>query len=530
MAEGTACNLLTEPLISVRTAEGQRLDLTLPGVLCRLATRDIEAFCALRRHQRQPWFCFLVQLAAIALNRQGLAGVDAGAATEDDWCAWLRDLTAGQNEPWCLVVEDLSKPAMLQPPVPEGAFAKKSKKAEGTDLAAKDKEWSEKLTADDLDMLVTAKDHDVKIATAARALPEQWMFALVSVQTMDGFGGQSINGIARMNGGYGSRALVAYAPGRNWGARWRRDVARCLAGRASVAELQGLEGDLALTWLVPWDGSDSLALADLDPLFIEVCRRIRLVDGEGGITARSTGTAVLRIAAKDRNGRVGDPWCPVGKEGGAALSVSKQGFHYAKVVELAFGGDWQHGGAYGAERADAGLLMQALTRGQGKTEGLHERWLPIPPRARGRTADAALAATAVDRVKQAAEARKSVLRPAVLTLQQAAPDKLKMDAKSADPWTMAFDRRVDEHFFERLWEDADLDPDTAQATWGRWLFEQCRALLAAAIDATPFSGPRRYRAIAAAEGVLYGAAVNKHLILPRGSAGDSNPNADAATA
>jgi len=511
MADGIAYNVLTEPLISVRTPEGEGIMLTLPGVLHRLATAEIEAFCALRRHQRQPWFCFLAQVAAIALHRQGLAGEDSAAASEDDWREWLRALTDGQDEPWCLVVEDLSKPALLQPPVPEGAFAKKGKKED-----AKESAWALKATADELDMLATAKSHDVKLATAACASPEVWLFSIVSVQTMDGYGGASINGIARMNGGLGSRAFVAHAPSRAWAARWRRDVSRLLSRRAAIAEAEGLAGSLALVWLRAWDGLDSIGLTELDPLFIEVCRRVRLVAHGEGIVARATGTSVPRIAAKERKGSLGDPWVPVSKEACTALTLSSQGFNYTKVVDLAFSGNWSHGSAYDAQRDDLGLLLQAMTRGQGKTEGLHERWVPVPSRIRERSSAVALQKMASERVKLAAEARRAVLRLAILVLQQAAPDKLKMDAKTADPWTRIFDRRVDDGFFEQLWEDADRDPEDAQANWGRWLYARCKEVLEAAIDATPYSGPRRFRAIAAAEAVLRGAAYKHNLLRHEG--------------
>jgi hypothetical protein len=71
-----------------------------------------------------------------------------------------------------------------------------------------------------------------------------------------------------------------------------------------------------------------------------------------------------------------------------------------------------------------------------------------------------------------------------------------------------FDQRVDQAFFDQLWQDADLDGATADARWKTWLLAACEAVLEAAIAATPYSGVRRYRAIAAAEHKLRQEALN----------------------
>ena len=101
------------------------------------------------------------------------------------------------DEPWRLVVDDRSKPAFLQPPVPKDVTLNK-------DVA----------TPDALDLLITARNHDLKQAIARRADPEDWIFALVSLQTGEGYGGGSggYQGIARMNGGWSSRPMMALAP------------------------------------------------------------------------------------------------------------------------------------------------------------------------------------------------------------------------------------------------------------------------------------------------------------------------------
>ena len=60
----------------------------------------------------------------------------------------------------------------------------------------------------DADLLLTSRDHDLKQTVASRASPEDWVFALVSLQTSEGYGGRGNYGIAQMNGGSSSRPML----------------------------------------------------------------------------------------------------------------------------------------------------------------------------------------------------------------------------------------------------------------------------------------------------------------------------------
>ena len=137
---------------------------------------------------------FLVQLAALGLHR---AGIGVLPTTEAEWVKVLRGLTPEfpDDEPWCLVVDDWSKPAFLQPPVPAGIILK-------TEIS----------TPDALDLLITSRNHDLKQRIASRAEPQDWVLSLISLQTGEGYGGAGNQGIARMNGGSSSRPLVGLAP------------------------------------------------------------------------------------------------------------------------------------------------------------------------------------------------------------------------------------------------------------------------------------------------------------------------------
>ena len=160
-------------------------------------------------------------------------------------------------------------------------------------------------TPDDLDILVTAKNHDVKQAVAIGCAADDWMFALIDLQTMAGFLGAGNYGIARMNGGFSARPCLGLAPADGGpGAHLFHDLRRMLAGRASLLDSHrdyfDPEHGVALLWLEPWDGTTALDLRRLDPYFVEICRRVAAasrgsrnsgLDGglEGGARRRERG-------------------------------------------------------------------------------------------------------------------------------------------------------------------------------------------------------------------------------------------------
>lgn len=243
-------------MISWRDGEGVLHKGSLFGTFAALARGEAWSFPALRPHQREPWHAFTVQVAALALIR---AGMDTLPSEEDAWRDLLLRLTPGQpdGEAWELVVDDWSKPALLQPPVVAAANRADYK--------------SRVPTPDALDMLVTAKNHDLKRECMADAGDEQWLFALVSLQTASAYGGARTYGASRMNGKTGSRLIARVRPSGGAAAAFRRDV-NLLASSA-----QGETDAKALLWLEPNDGSLSLPIDTLAPsLYVDCARRVRL--------------------------------------------------------------------------------------------------------------------------------------------------------------------------------------------------------------------------------------------------------------
>ena len=273
-------------------------------------------------------------------------------------------------------------PAFLQPPVPEGRL-------EGFRTLVD--------SPDELDVLITSKNHDVKIDRIDRPSVEHWIFALLTLQTMQGFLGRGNYGIARMNGGFASRPGVASAPGLRHAERFRRDVAVWLDARPGLVESYGYTaaGGHALLWLLPWDGRSSRSLQECDPFFLEICRRVRLhqqVDGTILASARPSDAAAL--AAKELHGDTGDVWTPVRVEanGTAALTVGPHGFSYSLMTDLLLPSDYRRKVALTFREEDGKeplVVAQVLVRGQGKTDGYRERIVPIPAPVRRRLSSAA---------------------------------------------------------------------------------------------------------------------------------------------
>lgn len=496
-------NLLTDELFRVRTREGTVMKVSLPGVLGGLAANRIESFAGLAPHQEHAWHAFLVQLAAITLHR---SGGETAPPEPEEWISLLRALTPDYpgDEPWSLIVEDLSRPAFMQPPVPENKLDK----------------WAAVSTPEAIDILVMAKNHDVKASRFREPELDQWVFALINLQTMSGFPGAKNYGIIRMNGGYGNRPCVAYCRGRYPGERFCRDLKALLSGRDSIIEdysWYAADNGLALLWLVPWDGKSTIPLEGLDPYFIEVCRRVRMQEEEETIIVRRTGSVSQRVAGKDIKGNTGDPWTPTRIKDAAALCVGGRGFHYGLMQELLFSANYKPGLCQmiaGDDGGEVEIVAQAMTRGQGKTEGLHQRRVVITSKVRSMLRlpgeKNRLAAVSEKMVERAGEARLSVLKPSILCLLQGAPDKLNYQDGRADGWLSEFDRRVDAVFFPDLWAAAEIEEsDARKRLWARRLAEIGRDILIRAEQSLPVPEGRRYRALAAAERIFEGGLRNK---------------------
>jgi CRISPR system Cascade subunit CasA len=448
-------NILTEPTISVVLKESSEIaPYSLPEVYELLCNNSVERFPRLRHHQRIPFHCFLVQLAAMSIHTNN--GILPSSSTE--WREVLRALTRGypDDEPWCLCIEDYSRPAFFQPPIPGELLKSEAIQA-----------------ADELDILVTAKNHDLKSSRMYLAQPEDWLFALMTLQTQEGNLGRGNYGIARMNGGYGSRPFVGIQPKDGIGRRFRNDLTIAIRSRQEIIEATEIgfkERDgICLTWLEPWDGKTSLPTSSLDPFFIEVCRIIRLQTSPMGLRALRGNTETKRIDPSVNRGHVGDLWSPIKetKDGPACFGISKRGFHYTTIVDILF-----HNSKNpihppysvrffeaNPEQIEPSLLQfVALCRGQGKTEGFYDRSIPLPLKAR-----TLLFSKETGIPQQIAHERirtissvQGALRISLKRLFSRSPEKIDLSPLSESRISQVvdkFDQETDRCFFDDFWEE-----------------------------------------------------------------------------
>ncbi len=527
--------LLSDATFPITLSTGEVSYLTLPGVLATLSETDIVSFDGLAAHQRQAWFQFLTQLAAIALHNEGVA--EAPASTEV-WDRLLRKLAPAPA--WSLLVEDLTEPAFLQPPVRKGGLKAYSPLAE---------------TPDALDILVTAKNHDLKSFRFRTPEPHHWVFALLNLQTLQGFLGAGNYGIARMNGGFASRPLVDIVEGPpSWGGRFRRGVDILLNKRHEILTanedyFRDRDG-LALLWVEPWDDEVSLPLTDLDPYFVEICRRIRLVreTEDGPLVAYGRTSKVARVAAKQAAGNLGDPWIPITADNNAtALTVGAGGFHYRKVADILFDPKkFQLRAALDPRPEDRLGALQVhfavLVRGQGKTDGLYERFVAATkhgalkrlkvPEERKVLHEISQQMIIKDIDKGAMLAHKMGL----LILLQGGKDDEQPDFRDrrAGAWLDLLDRRIDEMFFDHLWAQAEAEFDgddeqqhAAQRAWQVALGAETERVFAVAVDQLPSPLMRRERARARAHQVFFG-ILRKALPMTKADPPDTGTEPEVA--
>ena len=500
-------DLLVDPLIRARFADGAVRFLSLSEVYAALVSDRISAFPALRPHQRHSWHAFLAQLAVIALHH---AGQDTMPGSADEWHELLHGLTSGfpDDAPWRLIVDDPVQPAFMQCPAPQGLGSYRGSM----------------MTSDDLDILVTSKNHDVKQTVARNAAPEDWVFALIDLQTMAGFLGAGNYQIARMNGGFSARPCVGLAPADGGlGAHLCCDVERMLKGREAMlnayADYYHADPGLALVWLVPWDGTVSLDLRELDPYFIEICRRVRLVLNGSGIGARRAPSKAPRTHAKMAGGDIGDFWTPVRREDGKALSLSSVGFRYDRLRSVVLDEHmFRHPPSMnvaGQQRQRWRLVARGVAAGQGKTEGYHERSDivigDLTARALGRQNRrkelAEISRAQIEEIEEVTKALRFGIAVAA-SGGKAADELSKSNRVHANTYARRLDAVVDGRFFaaleDRFGAQDKLAADSCRGAFARNLIDAAWNLLQEAIETVPCPAIHRPRARARATSAFWG--------------------------
>ena len=495
-------NILTERLIRIATTAGVCW-ATLPEVLAALMTDDVEAFPALRPHQRHAWHAFLVQLGVMAMHRDGGSEPPKDAV---EWVRLIRRLTPGYDDdaPWHLVVNDITRPAFMQPP------------------SSLDKEKDYKsvvATPDDLDMLVTSKNHDLKSSVMTRAGTDDWAFALITLQTMEGFGGARNYGVSRMPSGYGNRPAFSITPSARLGVHIQRDIEVLLERREEVLEEHDMADDgIKLLWTMHWNGAkeESRLISEMEPFYIEVCRRVRLRQRSGELEAIRANSSSRRII--DAKGLTEDPWAPIGtkvnKQGTPPAFLSRRRLSYERVVDGLCSNDWEQPILLELTPSDLvsdrniELVARGMVRGEGSTAGYHERIIPIlPEHMVDRREFETIARHRIDRIAIV----QRILSHAIQTFlghgdsANVTPERRRLSR----PWLNQLDEVIDARFFDDLRTEARID-DSAERdrNHNEWLRDfvvpQARKILHDATESLPCPSIHRYRARENAQGLFEG--------------------------
>jgi CRISPR system Cascade subunit CasA len=500
-------NLLLDPIFRVDTPEGTQC-LSLPALLAALGADHVNVLPGLQRHQEDAFHIFLCYLAGAVLAR---ANQNAPRQSEAFWRDELHKL-AGRDDDcaWTLVVDDPMLPAFLQSP----ASSKEKFERDFT---------STKETPDALDVLLLAKNHDGKMHRLSCAALDDWVYSLISLQTMAGYILKH-QGIARMNSGLGSRPCVSLVESPMPGRRWQDDLTRLLPIRDSLLrppwpyDAKGV----VLTWIPVWDRESSLPLENLDPFFIEISRGVRMVKRRESIVVRTATEKAPRISAKLLNGVLGDPWTPINtedaKKGLSSLTVSDQGFTPKLLRDLVFGdGRFQlqamQRPVLGREKESCDLHATVLVRGQGKTDGFHQASIPIPGKAisifaRSTTGLDHLSDRSKVAIHDAGVMENDILKQALYSMFEAGPERV---SDWVDQTTRQFAEAWADRYFTWLWDSLEEEnEDAARLKWLTALRTMAWQVLQDAMDRLPLRTGRGYRSRVRAESVFHG-CLYKHF-------------------
>jgi CRISPR system Cascade subunit CasA len=456
-------NLLNDPVFTVRTFDGPE-KCSLPRIYRLLWTDQVEGFAKLQAHQKQAWHCFLAQLGAIATEDREMP--DSG----DGWREALSALTC--REAWNLYTEDLSKPAFMQPPVPEETL----------------EQFSE-IHPTEYDALTLSKNHALKIRRMQSSEPEHWVYLLVNVQTTGYYSGGGRR-TSRMNGGYGSRPFFGITPSLRLGQWIRRDI------RVLKDHISEIESHLSfnfsrnvspLLWTVPWEGNDSLELSELHPLYIDCARRIRR--GEKNWQKSDTGTE--RVTG-DIGGQTGDPWAPVNEAEGKVLNPSPADFGYRNLREILLGGDYRRPISF-KQPTDGYIVCRGIFTNPDKQGGTRDHYRERVIRFSNTESDNPFENTEESQVAEEAEYRVEKAGQAESILSHALDYMLRDDITEGDiPGTSkdgkktglkavkqnqinALNARIDQRFFEKLFRASEMSDKARSQFWETALVGALRA-------------------------------------------------------
>ena len=453
-------NLLSDAVMTIRS-DGGDLRTTLPGLYAMAARGEDAELTAIRPHQRHAVHATLCQIGAIALISAGLTECPD---SPEAWWALLNGLTEQEfpgQEPWQMVVADITMPAFLQPPVTRPELADQYRRTFRT--------------PDEIDLTVGSKRHDVKDGRIQQAEPEHWLYALINCQCAGGFEGAWVYGVSRMNQGYGNRHGFSVTPNTRTGPHLRRDI--------DTLAMNHRRDDVAghLLWTRSWDGTaeESIGIEQMatPALYVEAGKRMRLIRGpDGRIHAARATSRSARIDPAETKGRTEDPWTVTTDQ--KAVTIGGNGFPFGDVAQYLDPAKFhlpELARPHPTDGDELHLIGRAMTRGKGGTDGYHEIDLPVGPRMTGmlrtRTGRQALAGEAAQRAAIVGEVSRLLEGAVRMHLLGGAPggDLTKGEDKVLRKATSSLQADVEQDFWEAL--DQGLATEDQESARARWTWE-----------------------------------------------------------
>ena len=159
------------------------------------------------------------------------------------------------------------------------------------------------------------------------------------------------------------------------------------------------------------------------------------------------------------------------------------------------------------------LVARAMVRGQGKTEGYHERVIPVAHKTKmamlNRDAAQGLGQLAKDRIDQVSKVQRILSHAIQVFAARGDESKVSQEHRNlVRPWLNRLDAIVDKDFFEHLQVEFDREENDREDIRNRWLkdsvIENARVLLRDAEDSLPCPAINRYRARVNADGLFEG--------------------------
>lgn len=534
-------NLLRDKLFRVRTQKGET-KLTLPEIMESLGKDEIEAFSGIRPHQADSFHVFLSYLAgAILVRTKQDPEEDPTVLMQEKhfWEQGMRDLACDHHpdDAWTLIVEDYSMPAFMQPPIKTDNFDR-SKEIEKY-LKQNDEDILF-YTPNRLDLVIASKNHNEKKDTIRYDHIDEWIYALITLQTMARYNGNKVYNISRMNGGYSNRSIVELLMSFRPGIRWKDAVSRFLLHRKKLlndnilSNLYDFENGVILVWLLPWDGKEQISLGTetekscLDLFFIEIARSVRLLYHNDHIIGVALPSESPRINAKIAEGNLGDPWLPIveskkdedgkkEKDKDKAFSVSSYGFDISNIRKIIFNDgiaksvlrkplpSWE------SEESEktVWLRMFALTKdfgaGSGGGDIYHEKNIPLPlPKintfSENPDIENKFAEISKEAIASGAEIKTKVLYGVLMKYLQDKKDS-RNNKKLVNRFLNAFDKAWEEDFFEPwLWSlDNDFEKEKALQEWEEILANHALKILYESDAYMPTPTSLKYKTYALAE-------------------------------